>query len=75
MSNYPLDMAERQQIRERILEQQLAKARREANELGRSYKCGMGYHADPETTGCQNKGDGCICECHDAVDVVPARVS
>jgi hypothetical protein len=70
MSNYPRDTSERAKIRDDILQRQLAFARHEATVLGRSSKCGQGWHADPETNGCRNKGDGCVCECHDVIDVL-----
>lgn len=42
---------------------EMAEAERRAVLVSRSIKCGVyGNHA-PD--GCQNDGNGCICECHD----------
>jgi hypothetical protein len=63
--SYPLDTVERAKIRDDLLQRALARARYEATRLGRSPNCADGWHADPEMNGCKNKGDGCVCECHD----------
>ena len=64
---YPALADERAAIRQANRKRLVARAEREARRLSTSIKCGeYGAHA-PE--GCQNKGDGCLCECHDLAAV------
>jgi hypothetical protein len=62
---YPRDASARATMRQRIRDDQFARAEIAAARLARSLKCGeYGQHADQQG-GCANNGATCLCECHD----------
>lgn len=64
---YPLLVDEREAVRETLRLEAIAAAEREAMRMGRSIKCAQFDNHAPE--GCQNKGDGCLCRCHDVAAI------
>lgn len=55
--------AQRQEARDRLIEQRNIRGMKEALGMGRSMRCGWGDHAP---SGCKNTGEQCLCICHDA---------